>query len=107
MSEIAAFNGTRVVLTEERWKHILVRHSELENKINKIMEAVMRPDESYIDPTGSIHALKKVIHEASDYIVAIYRKTDEKGYIRTAYYMNLKRKERRYRRFRKLRPSWT
>ena len=105
MSEIIAFNGTKVVLTEERWKHILVRHSELENKINRVMEAVMRPDESYVDPTGAIHTLKRLIDEVSDYLVVIYRKTDREGYIRTAYYMSLKRKQRRYRRFRRLKPS--
>ncbi len=105
MSEIIAFNGTKVVLTEERWKHILVRHSELENKINRVMDTVVRPDESYIDPTGAVHALKRLVDEVSEYLVVIYRKTDGEGYIRTAYYMNLKRKQRRYRRFRRLKPS--
>lgn len=105
MSEIIASNGTRVVLTEERWKHILVRHSELENKINRVMEAVVRPDETYIDSTGAIHALKRLIDEVSEYLVAIYRKTDGEGYIRTAHYMGLKRKQRRYRKFRRLKPS--
>jgi len=97
MSEIIASNGTKVVLTEKRWKHILVRHAELENKINRVMEAVARPDETYIDPTGAIHALKRLIDEVSDYLVVIYRKTEGEGYIRTAYYISLKRKQRRYR----------
>lgn len=104
-SEITAFNGTKVVLTEERWKHILVRHPELENKINRITEAVAEPDESYIDSAGAVHALKRVVGGVSEYVVVIYRKTDEEGYIRTAYYTSLARKQRRYRKFRRLRPS--
>jgi len=49
------------------------------------MDAVSNPDEVYLDPTGAIHALKRLIHEISDYLVVIYRKEDREGYIRTAY----------------------
>ncbi|KPV64773.1 MAG: hypothetical protein AOA65_0840 [Candidatus Bathyarchaeota archaeon BA1] len=49
--------------------------------------------------------MKRLIDEVSGYLVVIYRKIDGEGYIRTAYYMSLKRKQRRYRRFRRSKPS--
>ena len=104
MSETMAFDGTKVVLTEERWKHIIVRHPKLKNKITVIMRTVTEPDETYVDPTGAIHVLKRLIQEVSDYIVVIYFKKNREGYIRTAYYISLKRKRRRYKRFRRLKP---
>jgi len=105
MSEIIAFDGTKVFLTNERWKHIILRHPELENKINRALETVSHPDEAYADPAGAIHALKRLIHEVSDYLVVIYHKENREGYIRTAYYTNLRRKQRRYRRFKRLKAS--
>lgn len=98
-----AFDGTRVILKPERWRHIILRHPELKNADRLILEAVAHPDEVYVDPTGAYHALKR-ISTVSDFIVVIYSVEDE-GYIRTAYYTSKTRKTRRYREFRKLKPS--
>ena len=98
-----AFDGTRVVLREERWRHIILRHPELKNAAGLILEAVTHPDEVYVDPTSAFHALKRV-NEVSDFLVVIYSVEDE-GYIRTAYYTSTIRKTRRYKAFRKLKPS--
>jgi hypothetical protein len=57
---VTAFNGTKVLLSDERWKHIVLRHPELENKLSLVLEAVAKPDEVYIDPVGSFHALKRL-----------------------------------------------
>jgi len=105
MREVMAFDGTRVLLSEERWKHITLRHPELEDKIAKVLAAVANPDEVYVDPMGAVHVLKRLTHEISDYLVVIYRKEDGECYIRTAYYTSSRRKTRRYKRFRKLKPS--
>lgn len=100
-----AFNGAKIFLTEERWKHIVLRHPELENKLSLILDTVANPDEVYIDPAGTFHALKKLHGEVSDYIVVIYYKENREGYIRTAFYTSYRRKARRYRQFKKLKPS--
>ena len=105
MSTTIAFNGTEVLLTEERWKHIVMRHPEFDNKIARVMDAVSNPGEVYLDPTDAIHALKRLFHEISDYLVVIYHKEDREGYIRTAYYTSSRRKERRYKGFKRLKPS--
>jgi len=100
-----AFDGIKVALTEERWKHIVMRHPELDNTMAKVMGVVSNPDEVYIDPVGMIHVLKRLFQEISDYLVVIYRKENKEGYIRTAYYTSSRRKRRRYKRFKRLRPS--
>ena len=100
---ITAFDGTLVVLSEERWHHIILRHPEMEKSKHLIPEVVSEPDEVYVDVTGEINALKRV-GDVSDFLVVIYSVNGE-GYIRTAHYTNTKRKTRRYRLFRKLKPS--
>lgn len=105
MSIVLTFDGTRVSLSEERWKHVVLRHPELENKRALVLSVVANPDEAYIDPTGAIHSLKRLTHEVSDYLVVIYRRENEEGYIRTAYYTSHRRKERRYKLFKKLKRS--
>ncbi|MGC8896038.1 MAG: hypothetical protein ACP5LB_04620, partial [Candidatus Bathyarchaeia archaeon] len=69
---VKASDGTKVLLTEERWKHIVLRHPELENKFSLVLDTVANPDELYFDPTGAFHALKRLHGEVSDYIVVIY-----------------------------------
>ena len=75
----------------------------MENIKRLILDAVAAPDEVYEDPTGAIHALKRIVG-VSDFLVVIYSVNGE-GYIRTAYYTSIKRKTRRYRSYRKLKPS--
>jgi len=102
---VVAFNGTKVLLTEERCKHIVLRHPELENKSTLILEVVASPDEVYINAAGAFHALKRLVSEVSDYLVVVYVKENEEGYIRTAFYTSYRRKSRRYKLFRKLKLS--
>ena len=70
MSSIA-FDGTKVVLRQERWRHIVLRHPELKNSADLILEVVAHPDEVYVDPTGAFHVLKHV-NGLSDFLVVIY-----------------------------------
>ena len=102
MSSIA-FDGTKVVLTQERLRHITQRHPEMKNATKLILDTVAHPDEIYIDCTGAFHALKR-FKTISEFLVVIYAVYDE-GYIRTAYYINNSRKTRRYRAYRKLKLS--
>jgi len=102
---VRAFDGTLVMLSESRWEHIVARHPELDGKKDLILEAVSNPDEVYVDARGAFHALKMTPDGVSDYIVVIYEVIagTGKGFIRTAYFLSLKRKKRRYRWLRKLR----
>jgi len=75
----------------------------LKNAAELILDAVAHSDEVYIDPTNAFHALKRV-SGVSDFLVVIYTVNGE-GYIRTAYFTSTIRKTRRYKVFRKLKPS--
>jgi hypothetical protein len=97
---VVAFDGRSVVLSEERWQHIVLRHPELKNERRLVLAAVADPDEAYVDSTGAVHALKRVAG-VSDFLVVIYS-VDGEGIIRTAYYTSSRRKTRRYRTFRRL-----
>ena len=46
------FDGTKVVLSQERWRHIVLRHPELKNAAELILDVVAHPDEVYVDSTG-------------------------------------------------------
>ena len=102
---VTAFDGTRVLLTEKRWRHIVLRHPELEDKLILILDTIVNPDEVYIDIMGAFHVLKRLVGEISDYLVVIYLRENGEGYIRTAYYTSHERKDRRYKLFKKLKPS--
>ncbi|MCW4046110.1 MAG: hypothetical protein NWE99_00895 [Candidatus Bathyarchaeota archaeon] len=102
---VVAFDGTEVMLSEERWGHIVFRHPELKDKQHLVLKAVSGPDEAYVDATLAVHVLKRLAGEASDFLVVIFSVEGGRGYIRTAYYTSSRRKARRYRLFRKLKLS--
>jgi hypothetical protein len=52
---IVAFDGTLVSLSEERWRHIILRHPQIGASKSLILEAVAQPDKVYVDVTGEIH----------------------------------------------------
>jgi len=78
---VRAFDGARILLTDERWKHIVLGRPELENKLVLVLDAVANPDEVYVDKAGAFHALKRLRGELSDYIVVVYYRENEEGYI--------------------------
>jgi len=55
---VRAFDGARILLTDERWKHIVLGRPELENKLVLVLDAVANPDEVNVDKAGAFHALK-------------------------------------------------
>ncbi|MDH5754428.1 MAG: hypothetical protein OEY95_04405 [Candidatus Bathyarchaeota archaeon] len=42
---VIAFDGSRVVLRDERWRHIVLRHPELKDKRGLVLDVVSNPDE--------------------------------------------------------------
>lgn len=59
-----------------------------------ILRAVSSPDETHRGGRGEYHALKRI--DASHFVVVIYELGEGGGLIRTAFIINGKRKERRY-----------
>ena len=102
---VVAFDGKKVVLSEERWRHIVFRHPELKDKAGLVLSVISCPDEAYVDGSGAVHVLKRLVGDVSDFVVVIYGVEGGRGYIRTAYLTSNLRKTRRYRAFRKLKLS--
>lgn len=102
---VVGLGGVEVALTEERWRHIVIRHPELTAKQRLVLNTVSGPDEAYVDTLRAVHVLKRLAGETSDFLVVIYSVEGGRGYIRTAYYTSERRKARRYRLFRKLKLS--
>jgi hypothetical protein len=97
-----SYDGTHFVVPRSRWMHILDRHPELVDAMATLLPAASTPDEIFIDPRGALHILKALIEGQSDYLVLITRKKNSKTYLVTTFYMNSKKKERRYKKFKKL-----
>ena len=76
-----AFDGTRVVLSEERWRHIVFRHPELKDKTGLVLSAVSHPDEAYVDGSGMVQVLKRLVDEVTDFVVVIYAVEGGRGII--------------------------
>lgn len=58
---VVAFNGTVVVLSEERWRHVVLRHPELKNRRDLVLDVVRRPDEAYVDMSEGVHVLRSLL----------------------------------------------
>jgi hypothetical protein len=102
---VKTFDGTDFIISKRRWAHILDRHPELAAMKGLILDAASHPNEAFQDPRGSVHLVKSLEAGESDYLVLILRKEGVKDYLVTAYLMGDKRKQRRYRKFKKLQLS--
>ncbi len=102
-SEISkAIDATEVVVDDERWRHVLDRHPELKELLDAVHEALGAPDEAFVDTYGAVHLVKELRSGPSDFLVAIVRRSGPKVRLITAYCTNKRKKERRYRKFKKL-----
>lgn len=102
-TSVRAFDGRRVLLLQERWRHIKVRHPEVGNGVELLSRALTHPDEAYRNSRGGVHSMLRL--DESPFLVVIYEPTNDEGFVRTAYVTNSKRKERRYRGLPSLKPS--
>ena len=97
-----ALGRAQVVVDHERWRHVLDRHPELDEMLEAVNDLIKAPDEVFVDPHDTFHLIKKLTDGPSDFLVAIVRRNGPKVRLITAYCTNVRRKERRYRKFRKL-----
>jgi hypothetical protein len=92
-------DGTKVTLTHGVWLHVQFRHPEVGTNPTPLLAAVSKPDEVLMDERGGVHALKRV--DQDHFLVVIYQQSSDEvggGLIRTAFLINERRKNRRYRR---------
>ncbi|MEM3109383.1 MAG: hypothetical protein QW569_06550 [Candidatus Bathyarchaeia archaeon] len=101
--KLKSFDGIITLLTSSTWEHIIFKHPELKGKRKLIIEALKNPDEVFLDLKGSLYILKRV-DLVSDYLVIVCGEDVGGRFIKTAYFSSLRRKERYYKWFRRLKP---
>lgn len=83
--------GVAIRLTQERWKHISLRHPELENQKEKVLETIKQPDLIQKGDFGSFLATKfyKETPLSSKFLVVVYKEINKgDGFVVTAYLTN-------------------
>ena len=75
-------NGVAILLTDERWRHILDGHPELARRRQKILETVGAPDRVLEGGAGELLAVKK--SGARGWLVVVYKEGAVAGFVLTA-----------------------
>jgi hypothetical protein len=81
-------NGVPVRLTEERWRHTVRRHSEMNDQRERILETVAEPDMIQQGDFGELLAVRFYPQTplTSKFLVVAYQEASpQDGFILTAY----------------------
>jgi len=92
--------GNVVKLEEKDWIHIVLRHEEVGDDPLRLLSVVQDSNEIYLDKEGIIHYVNPI--HSRHFIVVICGIEEGESYIRTAYIINARRKQRRYGRLQRL-----
>ena len=85
---IKSHNQVPVRLTDERWKHIVLRHPEMDEQRERVLETLGKPDIIQRGDFGELLALRffKQTPLTSKFLVVVYKEVSlEDGFILTAY----------------------
>ncbi|MBI4641378.1 MAG: hypothetical protein HY731_11830 [Candidatus Tectomicrobia bacterium] len=82
-------NGVPIRLTDERWKHIMQRHTEMADQYERVLETVSEPDLIQEGDFGELLGGRfySTTPLTSKFLVIAYREVSlEDGFILTAYF---------------------
>ena len=85
--EVKDKSGRKIHLSDERWKHIVIEHSDLANKIEDIKDAVSNPliiGKSVYDE--NVRYYQKYYKKLSKYLLVSVKYLNGEGFIITAFY---------------------
>ena len=88
---VHSVNDVPIRLTDERWRHIVQRHPEMEDQRERILDTVSDPGTVQQGDFGELLAIRfyPATPLTSKYLVVAYRETStEDGFILTAYFAN-------------------
>jgi hypothetical protein len=91
MELIRSINDVPIRLTNERWQHITIRHPELVDQQEKLLETIAKPDRIQAGDTGELLAIRFYPQTplTSKFMVVAYREVSvDDGFILTAYFTN-------------------
>jgi hypothetical protein len=78
-------SGRRVELTEERWRHIVERHPEIETHVEMVLQAVRKPDRQIAGRLSNEEWLYLETDKPSAWLKVVVAYAESRGYIVTAY----------------------
>ena len=81
-------NGVPVRLTEERWRHVVGQHPEMDGQREKVLETLDDPDMIQDGDFGELLAVRRYSETplGQKYMVVVYSEVSaEDGFILTAY----------------------
>lgn len=81
--------GAPVRLTDERWKHITVRHPEMKEQRDRVLETVSDPDLIQVGDSGELIAVRHYADTplTEKYLVVPYKESPpDEGFVMTAYF---------------------
>ena len=84
-----SINKIPVRLTNERWRHIIRRHPEMKNQIEKVVETIENPQYILKGDYGELIAVKffQETPLTQKYLIVVYKEISEvDGFIITAYF---------------------
>ena len=85
---VHSHNGVPIRLTEERWQHVMHRHSDMETQRERVLETLVEPDMIQEGDFGTLLAARLYPETplTRKYLVVVYRETSsEDGFVLTAY----------------------
>ncbi len=80
--------GVPIRLTEERWTHIVKRHTYLKGQQELVLETVSSPDAVYEGDRDELLAVRyyPVTPKGAKFLVVVYKETSQQdGFVITAY----------------------
>ena len=83
IDHVVSKNGISIRLTDERWAHIAEEHCELATLRSMVVETVLHPQRILLGGEGELLAVREV--EIGKYLVVVYRKHTQDGFIITAF----------------------
>ncbi|MDX2240162.1 MAG: hypothetical protein NW224_05715 [Leptolyngbyaceae cyanobacterium bins.302] len=76
-------NGVAIRLPEERWTHIIDRHSVLIDKKQLVLDTITQPERILAGNEGALMAVREF--EPGRWLVVVYREEVDDGFIITAF----------------------
>lgn len=88
MLTVYSVNGVRIRLTEERWRHVVVEHPEMESHRERVTETLRDPELIQEGDLGELIASRfyEEVEARGKYVFTVYREIGaHDGFIITAY----------------------
>ena len=81
--ESISVNGVPIRLPDERWQHIVQRHTDILDQRTLILNIIVQPERVLAGKNGEFMAIREI--EPGKWLVVIYRENQDDGFVITAF----------------------